>query len=532
MSPTQGNPVHSNPGNFSEFIRHGTFLVVDDFESMREVVMGQLRQLGATNILEAENGAEALKILAERPVTVILSDWNMPVMNGLDFLRAVRSSPELSQTPFVMITAESERSRILQAVEAGVSQLLVKPYTSSRFADHVAQMQNWRPRKRPTVAPRAAGSASDMAARPSRVADKPTLLVVDDTPDNLQLLSDVLRGEYTVKVANNGPRALALCQSDTPPDLVLLDVMMPGMDGFAVAQALRGHPSSEHIPVIFVTSMTDDASRQKGLEVGAVDFVTKPVNPVALRLRIENFMRYVNLRRHLQADNDAMLETVKLRDDVEHITRHDMKGPLAGILGLAQSLLNDASLGDHQRNQVRLLEESTLQVLDMINLSSELYKIETGSFQPRPDTVPLAQILRRLTMLAQKTFAAKNLDMAVATPPGESDDALTATGESMLCYSLFQNLIKNACEAAPEGSRVDIAIHAEDPIRITVQNRGVVPAAIRDRFFDKFVTQGKQGGTGLGTYSARLLARAQGGAIGMETDDTQNMTRLTVTLPR
>jgi signal transduction histidine kinase len=102
----------------------------------------------------------------------------------------------------------------------------------------------------------------------------------------------------------------------------------------------------------------------------------------------------------------------------------------------------------------------------------------------------------------------------------------------MLCYSLFQNLIKNACEAAPEKSRVTVVLFDENPLRITIINKGAVPAEIREKFFDKFVTCGKHGGTGLGTYSAKLLTEAQNGTITMAVSDQEKKTTITVALPR
>lgn len=102
----------------------------------------------------------------------------------------------------------------------------------------------------------------------------------------------------------------------------------------------------------------------------------------------------------------------------------------------------------------------------------------------------------------------------------------------MLCYSLFQNLIKNACEAAPPGTRVEVLLRDEAPLRILISNIGAVPVELRGRFFEKFATSGKAGGSGIGTYSAQLLARSQNGNISMATDDANNCTTLTVTLPR
>ena len=516
-------------------MKQGLFLVVDDFESMRKVTINQLKQLGATRILDAANGAEAAKILAREPVTMVLADWNMPVMSGLELLLSVRADPRLFALPFLMITAEAERDRVQEAIRAGVSELLVKPYTGGSFAERVERTLSWRPRHTGPIDPAAAKAATNLkavavAAAKAR-AEKPTILVVDDTPDNLHLLSHLFKDEYRVRIAHNGEKALAVCQTDTPPDLVLLDIMMPGMDGFEVARRLRGHPSSEHIPVIFVTAMTDDAARLKGMELGAVDFVTKPIDPPALTMRVKNFMRYIELHRQLQADYDGMMDAARLKEDVEHITRHDMKGPLAGIIGLVQGLADAGNLSEDQRGQLRMVEETALQVLDMINLSAELYKIETGRFVLHAKPVPVAQIVRRLAELARKAFAVRGLSIVVATPRGIADAALLASGDSMLCYSLFQNLLKNACEAAPDNSRITVTVHPGAPLRLTFENAGAVPAAIRERFFDKFATAGKQGGTGLGTYSARLLVEAQGGSFAMETSDERNQTCLTVSLP-
>lgn len=519
------------------------FLVVDDFEAMRRVTAAQLRSLGAVNVITANNGLEALRILKRQKVDVVLSDWNMPLMTGLELLNSVRSDPKLNLLPFVMITGEAARERVSEAIAGGVSDLLVKPYNAGELANRVEKALAWRPRRQ------AAGALLDFLSEswPSSPGELPvvpptvpvldrnrrlTILVVDDTPDNLQFLSRLFKDEYRVRIAHNGEKAVKICCADNPPDLVLLDIMMPGIDGFEVARRMRQHHNAALIPIVFVTAISGDEARIEGLELGAVDFVTKPIDSASLILRVRNFMRYVELHRQLQADYDLMLDAARLQEDVDNMTRHDLKGPLSAVIGLIQAMSDDSDVSRKQGEQLRMVEETAMQVLNMINLSSELYKIESGRFQLQPQAVEIGDILRRSVQLFRNTFNERHLTIAVDTDFNVGAEQPLASGDAMFCYSLFQNLIKNACEASPEGGRVAVKLFDESPIRVSIVNTGAVPVAIRDGFFGKFVTCGKPGGSGIGTYSARLLAEAQLGEVALDVSDARNLTTLTVTLPR
>ncbi|MFZ2406911.1 MAG: hybrid sensor histidine kinase/response regulator [Methylobacter sp.] len=500
-----------------------TFLIVDDFDSMRNVMNSLLRSLGYENILTAKDGAEALRILRFQQVSVVLSDWDMPVMDGLALLKAIRADRRLQNLPFLMITDKTDRQRIEDAINNGVSDLLIKPYTSRDLVSRIERVMSWRPRK----------ISADPESSDRKKAVRPTILVVDDMPDNLFLLSNLFKDEYRVRVADSGEKALLICQSDSPPDLVLLDIMMPGMDGFEVAKRMRNHPGSEHIPVIFVTSMTNDEARLKGLELGAIDFVAKPINPDVLKPRVRNFLRYVELHKQLQADYDAMQELARLREDMKNLVRYDMKEPLAEAIGLIQALADDVCLDAMQVNKLQAIEGMSLQTLNMINLSSELYKIEAGIFQLNAQPVNIDSILRCVAEVSRNAFAAKQLTVTVSASIARAGEEIPKSlGDAMLCYTLFDNLVKNACEAAPEQSRVDIVIANENPIRITIRNKGAVPENIRESFFDKFAAQEKTADTRMGFYSAKLFTKAQNGKMTLEVSEEKNLTAVSVSLPR
>eukprot|EP01034_Spumella_vulgaris_P028636 gene28636-35528_t len=234
-------------------------LVVDDVETMRKVTAGQLAGLGYGPADMAGDGAEAWRMLERKRYDLVISDWNMPAMTGIALLQQMRASPRHAHTPFIMITAEAERSRIETAIASGVSDLLVKPYTAGRLSVSVQRAMAHvtapaAPADPPTpvmagvhgevAEPRAAGAVAGPVQLPPLAPPPPTLLLVDDTADNLHVLANVFKGSYRIKAAHNGEKALALCCSDTPPDLVLLDVMMPDMDGFEVARRMRQHPSA------------------------------------------------------------------------------------------------------------------------------------------------------------------------------------------------------------------------------------------------------------------------------------------------
>ncbi|GIU21316.1 two-component system response regulator [Shewanella schlegeliana] len=131
--------------------------------------------------------------------------------------------------------------------------------------------------------------------------DKATILVVDDTPENIDILVGILGGDYRVKVAIDGPKALALA-SKTTPDLILLDVMMPGMNGYEVCKRLKQEPLTCHIPVIFVTALSDVADETQGFELGAVDYITKPVSAPVVKARVKTHLALYDQKRLLEQE--------------------------------------------------------------------------------------------------------------------------------------------------------------------------------------------------------------------------------------
>jgi len=222
----------------------------------------------------------------------------------------------------------------------------------------------------------------------------------------------------------------------------------------------------------------------------------------------------------------------QLRDDVERMTRHDLKAPLTGIIGLPEILLDDPTLPAAHRDLVAMIKESGLKMLGLINLSLDLYKMETGTYVLAPRPVDLAMVLTKVTRELAPLATAKRITFRFETDQrSELSGPIWILGEELLCFSLFSNLLKNAVEASPEGGAVEIGLANRDRVWLAIHNAGDMPEAIRDRLFEKYATSGKAGGTGLGAYSARLIVENLGGTIACLSGDSQGTT-LFLTLPR
>ncbi|RYF42968.1 MAG: response regulator [Comamonadaceae bacterium] len=227
----------------------------------------------------------------------------------------------------------------------------------------------------------------------------------------------------------------------------------------------------------------------------------------------------------LEQQNEALKENARLREEVERISRHDIKTPLNSIVAIPRLLREERRLGPEADELLSIVERAGYRILSMVNLSLDLYKMEQGSYIFRPDAVDLADLVNKVVADVRMHAASKQVRLAL-----DVHRAPYAWAEELLCYSLVANLLKNAVEASPEGAVVTVTAQAgPDTVLLHIHNRGVVPAAVRGSFFQKYATMGKASGTGLGTYSARLMARVQDGEVVMETSQAAGTT-LTVTL--
>ncbi len=237
--------------------------------------------------------------------------------------------------------------------------------------------------------------------------------------------------------------------------------------------------------------------------------------------------------RELADQNRILQENIHLREHVERIAKHDLKAPLSALIGLPRLLLDNYDLPDEAAHMVRLIEQAGQNMLEMLNQSLILYKLETDTYALASEPLDLLELVREVvgrlvgSSLGQMRRVRVSLD-GREPRPGER---LVFPGDPLLCRPLLQNLLQNALEATPIGGEVCVDVRSgQDSVAVALSNPGEVPEAIRGRMFEKYVTQGKRGGTGLGAYSAALAVRAHGGRVQLDAS-RPGATTVLVTLP-
>lgn len=355
------------------------------------------------------------------------------------------------------------------------------------------------------------------------------ILVVDDTPENITVLRDILvRAGHRVRPALSGMLALRAIEAQ-PPDLVLLDIMMPGLDGYETCRRLKSTPSGVDIPVLFISALDAAEDKMKAFHTGAVDYVGKPFRAEEVLARVNVHLRLRQAHHRLAAQNHELAEAARLREDVDAILRHDLKSPLATIISTAEAVGDTIPPSSAVRTLTDNIRTVSWGMIEMIHRSLDLIKMERGTYVLNASSLDLAACLRQVAQELRHTPEGRLVPFVL---PTDDTRPVWIFGEPLLCRGLLRNLLQNAIDASFPGGTVTISFLPASNTRIglALSNRGEIPASVRPRFAQKFSTAGKPGGTGLGAYSARLMAEAQGGSLRLDSS-VPGQTTIEVWLP-
>ena len=369
---------------------------------------------------------------------------------------------------------------------------------------------------------------------------KAVVLAVDDNPANLGLLFDVLdEAGFEVLISQSGESALKRAET-TQPDILLLDVMMPGIDGFETCRLLKNQESTCHIPVIFMTAVTGTTDKVKGFELGAVDYITKPIQPKEVLARVRTHLTIQQLQRTLQQRNEELAESLEREKELNRLksrfvsmVSHEFKTPLTTI-SLSCNLLQrygERMAADERGEELKIIERTVDYMHDLLDNVLTVSRWEAGKIAFQPTSTDVLHLCQGLVERFQAMYDTTHRLEFIT-----NGEFLNTQVDPRLLEHILSNLLSNAFKYSPAGGTIWLTMTAnEDSLVFQVKDEGIgISQADRQHLFESFhrgnnVENIK--GTGLGLSIVKQFVDLHGGTVEVESQIQQG-TIVTVILPK
>lgn len=351
----------------------------------------------------------------------------------------------------------------------------------------------------------------------------PEILIVDDSPSTLQLLSEIFQQHgYTIRAALSGRLALQSLASAIP-DIVLLDITMPDMNGYEICQAIKSNEASKDIPVIFISGLTKSIDVVKGFSVGGVDYVMKPFQVKEVVARVETHVKLRRQQLALQESYAALRTLEDMRDNLVHMIVHDLRNPLLSANFCLEEItaMKDVPLPPQVRENVNEALVSTHAVMEMVNSILDVSRMEDGLIPLNLEPCDLIKLSQDAIQSTLPLLKSRHITL-------ESElESVTVKADRNLITRVIRNILSNAIRFTSE---TDGEIHIgagidEGMARITIRDngQGISPDYHR-KIFEKFfqvncALSGERHSTGLGLTFCKLAVQAHGGRIGVQSEE-------------
>ena len=346
------------------------------------------------------------------------------------------------------------------------------------------------------------------------------ILIVDDVVSNVLLLKILLTNEkFQVCTASNGNMCIELAKSEHP-DLILLDVMMPDLNGFDTAVILKKDPETQEIPIIFLTALNNPSDLVKGFQVGANDFLTKPFNKEELVMRVMHQIQLVAAKRIIVQQNEELKRTISNRDKMYSVIAHDLRSPMASIrmvLNLAVNVVSRDIVGDEIFELLDKANRESEETHDLLDNLLKWTKSQTGRLSVVYQDLDLDDIVPGVVDIFKVIAEMKKIDLKYLP----ADEKLIVHADNDMIKTIIRNFLSNAVKFTPEGKAVEVFYKREgDFARISVRDYGVgiSPERVESIFHTGETTYGTGGeeGSGLGLQLCQDFARKNGGDARVE----------------
>jgi signal transduction histidine kinase len=362
------------------------------------------------------------------------------------------------------------------------------------------------------------------------------ILIVDDKPENLDILIAYLdtRG-FTISVALNGKEAIEIA-IEFMPDIILLDVMMIGINGFETCNQLKKNKKTENIPVIFMTALSETVDKVRGFEVGGVDYITKPFQQEEVLARINAHLTIRQQQSKLEKRNLELLQLNQEKNEFLGIVSHDLKSPLTGILGFAQLLKHyKADFSEVEVNEfVEGVETNVKQMLDLIENLLDVNRLETGKMTFTLKAIDLGVCVFEALYRYRVEAELKKICLHFELPQGQ----YLVCADERAVKQILDNIISNALKYSFKEKNIYIGLMVMDEsIRCQVRDEGQgLTDKDKEQLFQKFTRlsakpTGGEHSTGLGLSIVKKLVEAMNGRVWAESNGKDQGSTFTVELP-
>jgi len=351
------------------------------------------------------------------------------------------------------------------------------------------------------------------------------ILIVDDTHENLMILHDTLHGSgYRVAVAEDGVSALRSISKNIP-SLILLDVMMPGIDGFETCRRIRENPEWANIPIIFITALSDTEHKVEAFKVGGVDFISKPLQTQEVLARVHTHLKLARTQDILKEKNAELLQLNQEKNEFLGMAAHDLKNPLASIRGMAQLIKAKVDIETKENQQINsyaaCIENNAQKMFTLITNLLDVNAIESGTLTVNFENVQCVDILKTVIKNYQLAATDKNIELKLIIP---QDVPLLLSNNDVL-QQVLDNLVSNAVKYSPLNSDIEIKLLVEtDHIQINIQDHGSgFTEEDKTKLFSKFARlsakpTGGEHSTGLGLFIVKKLVDSLNAEVWCESE--------------
>jgi two-component system, sensor histidine kinase and response regulator len=351
---------------------------------------------------------------------------------------------------------------------------------------------------------------------------QPTVLIVDDNPNNIKVIALSLRvHNYKIVIATNGKDAIEMVNT-IRPDLVLLDVMMPGMDGYQACEIIKSDKKNENIPVLFLTALNNTDSIVKGFEAGGVDYITKPFNQKELIIRIKTHLALKKTRDDLETAMENLSKLNLLKDKIFSVIGHDLRSPLGSVKMTLEFLLESKKglCPEECLSNFDMMKNATDEIIYLLENLMGWGKAQSGTLIVNPEILKLDEVLNSIILLYKANITLKKINLVNKLPPGFS-----AFADLNTIKIVMRNLISNAIKFTPEGGTIKVkGKQTNGQVKLTIQDKGIgIPEKHLLKLFDPesyLTTYGtnKETGSGLGLKLCYDFIKRNKGNIQVESE--------------